>query len=117
LLVSELLVEEVYPGHELEFIPIWFADIWRVALFAATSITIGSLVTMTFARYGTFRWATPSMMWFHFALIFTMLLNVTLQIERFNQPVLVEGLVSGTIITALVGVAVWEYRKETARLS
>lgn len=106
--------------HEIDGIPILIAEIWRLLFFLLAAGVTGRLVTMNLTRYTRddgsrrwqWQWERKSFRWFHLSMIVTMLLLVILQIERFDDPVVIEGLPAHTIIVCLMGLGVVEYEQE-----
>lgn len=102
----------VYPGTPIEFVPIWVAEVWRLGLFFVTIYNLTHLVKMIYARYGRLYFRAPSFKWFWMALVFTSLLLLVIQIERFDDQVVIEGLLSWTFLVIFVFLGIRAYRRE-----
>lgn len=105
------ITEPINTGTELEFIPIWVAEIWRLILFCLTAWILGHLMTMPLSRYGRMHYASKANMWFHMSLTFAITMSAVVQVQRFDNVVVLEGLVTFTVLVFLTGMGVWHYRK------
>lgn len=106
----------VYAGTPIEWLPEWIVSIWRFIFFVANVHVLVKFATMTFTRNSPKvrlkdHFTASSFMWIWLGCVVFLLRSLIIQVERFGDKAVYEGLLMQTIVLLCIWRGVYLYRK------